>query len=296
MPVMDGLKFLDEIEIRPESAGSVIILTGYGDDDAIRKCFELGVSSFLRKPFNFYELQGTVRNLIAMKDYEDMLRTTREQIEIILQNTAEGLHVIDADANLVYTNFNADGENKMDPFFLQAMLRRENEFSMFRILNENHQSVSFEDLPVQIALRGEYPFPVILCFNPVSGEKAHFLIVKATPVFSAQQKLKYVVIVYHDVSDHKIMLDQLKRNNLNQEDFSKMNSKDLKSAFTGFSTYISLLQNEYSNELDDNKRQNLQSVKKNIENLEKLFFDLLDSIEISKYDHVVCYKNTLTQL
>lgn len=68
MPVMGGIAFLEEIKLTPSHLCSVIILTGQGDDDDIRKCFDLGVSAFLGKPFNNYELMGLTRHCISLKN------------------------------------------------------------------------------------------------------------------------------------------------------------------------------------------------------------------------------------
>ncbi|MBF0275867.1 MAG: response regulator, partial [Nitrospinae bacterium] len=68
MPVMDGLAFLEEIKITPEDFFSVIVLTGHGDREDMKKCFDLGVTSFVNKPFDIIELRGLVKNAFALKD------------------------------------------------------------------------------------------------------------------------------------------------------------------------------------------------------------------------------------
>lgn len=67
MPVMDGIELLVQLEIKPSDQCFVIVLTGHGDDDDMERCFELGVSAFLRKPFNIFELIGMVKHCIALK-------------------------------------------------------------------------------------------------------------------------------------------------------------------------------------------------------------------------------------
>ncbi|MBF0472138.1 MAG: PAS domain S-box protein [Nitrospirae bacterium] len=67
MPVMDGITFLEKINISTSSAYAVIVLTGHGDEDDVKKCYQLGVSIFLRKPFHVYGFKGLVRHLVEMK-------------------------------------------------------------------------------------------------------------------------------------------------------------------------------------------------------------------------------------
>ncbi|MBF0316939.1 MAG: response regulator [Nitrospirae bacterium] len=74
MPVMDGVEFLQKINLTPTDPYSVIVLTGHGSDEDMERCFELGVSAFLHKPFNLYELKGLVKNSIALKHVEKDLK------------------------------------------------------------------------------------------------------------------------------------------------------------------------------------------------------------------------------
>lgn len=79
MPVMDGVEFLRRIMLSPSDPCSVIVLTGHGSDEEMERCFELGVSAFLRKPFNVYELVGMVKHSIALKKIELNLKAELTQ-------------------------------------------------------------------------------------------------------------------------------------------------------------------------------------------------------------------------
>ncbi len=67
MPVMDGLEFLQNIELSPGQPYSVIVLTGHGDSKAVKECYDAGVTMFIKKPFNLYEVRGVVKNVLAVK-------------------------------------------------------------------------------------------------------------------------------------------------------------------------------------------------------------------------------------
>jgi DNA-binding NtrC family response regulator len=73
MPVMDGFEFLKAINLRPESPFLVVVLTGHGDADAIKVCYDAGVSTFIKKPFNLYEIRGVVKNAVAVKQLTNQL-------------------------------------------------------------------------------------------------------------------------------------------------------------------------------------------------------------------------------
>ena len=81
MPEMDGVEFLEKLKPCPEDPYCVIVLTGHGSDEDMERCFDLGVSAFLHKPFNVFELRGIVRNCVALKRVENELRQHRAHLE-----------------------------------------------------------------------------------------------------------------------------------------------------------------------------------------------------------------------
>lgn len=74
MPVMDGLEFLARVSLEPSDPYSVIVLSGHGDDSAVKGCYDAGVINFLRKPFKLHEMRGAVRNAVALKQFTNDLR------------------------------------------------------------------------------------------------------------------------------------------------------------------------------------------------------------------------------
>ncbi|NQW24631.1 MAG: response regulator [SAR202 cluster bacterium] len=85
MPVMDGFEFLESIQLRPQDPYSVIVLTGHGDAGAIKICYESGVTTFIKKPFNLFEIRGVVKNAIAVKQLtnylDELVKSRTEELE-----------------------------------------------------------------------------------------------------------------------------------------------------------------------------------------------------------------------
>lgn len=73
MPVMDGQEFLTQLRLKPSDPYSVVVLTVYGDADAVKSCYDAGVSTFLKKPFNFFEIRNVVKNAVAIKNLSSHL-------------------------------------------------------------------------------------------------------------------------------------------------------------------------------------------------------------------------------
>ena len=51
----------------------MVVLTAYGDADAVKSCYDAGVSTFLKKPFNFFEIRNVVKNAVAIKNLSSHL-------------------------------------------------------------------------------------------------------------------------------------------------------------------------------------------------------------------------------
>ncbi len=79
MPIMNGLEFLEKINITVDDNFSIIVLTGKIEDKSIEKSFELGINAYLRKPFNIYALLGIVRQNLLLKKIQNDLKM---QIEL----------------------------------------------------------------------------------------------------------------------------------------------------------------------------------------------------------------------
>ena len=82
MPVMDGLEFLAEIELKPSDPYTVIVLTGYGDDYILKACSDAGVTTFLNKPFDIFELRSVIKNAVAVQEFTNRLE------ELVKERTA----------------------------------------------------------------------------------------------------------------------------------------------------------------------------------------------------------------
>ncbi len=81
MKGFSGLQFIQEMALGPDSLVSVIIMTGYGNNDVIKKCFDAGASVILHKPFNVFELRGIVKNLYQLEVYKRRVLKQNKNLE-----------------------------------------------------------------------------------------------------------------------------------------------------------------------------------------------------------------------
>jgi PAS domain S-box-containing protein len=85
MPVMDGFAFLDHIAIKPEDPYLVVVITGHGDDQEVKKSYEKGVNFFLRKPLSMIEVSCLAKRLIEVKAIEREIREHRDNLEKLVE-------------------------------------------------------------------------------------------------------------------------------------------------------------------------------------------------------------------
>lgn len=89
MPVMDGYQFLDRIAIKPHDPYLVVVITGHGDDQDVKKSYAKGVNFFLRKPLSMIEISCLAKHLIEVKAIEQEIRDHRDNLEKLVAERTE---------------------------------------------------------------------------------------------------------------------------------------------------------------------------------------------------------------
>lgn len=159
MPVMNGAEFLQHIKISPLDPYSVIVLTGHGDDEDVKECFNLGVSVFFRKPFNFYELNGLIRHSIALKQGERELKKHRDHLDDLVKERTTELETINKQLCLGFEASRAlSNEVSMNDLFQLILSSALNQTNVARgslmIMDEKNEELiiqAFEGIEDKIA-------------------------------------------------------------------------------------------------------------------------------------------------
>ena len=102
MPKLDGLGFLEKINIRPDDPYSVVVITGHGNDREVEKSFKLGVNFFLHKPLSLIEVCCIAKRCLEMKAVEKELREHRSSLEkMVTQRTKALINQVRFQQNLI---------------------------------------------------------------------------------------------------------------------------------------------------------------------------------------------------
>ncbi len=196
MPAMDGVTFLRKIKLTLSASCAVIVLTGRGSDEEMEECFKMGISSFLKKPFNAVELKGVVRSAIALKRTEEKFRST---LEAILKGIKDGIVTIDKDLNVIEINeafctiWNCTREDVLNkPFsFLTKRLAISDCFDTIEVTIKEKQSVEMHNIKCRLQnninkIVSIITFPLI---NQFGGFDGCVLVIKDETHIAAMEKV-----------------------------------------------------------------------------------------------------------
>ncbi len=164
MPVMDGFEFLKQVGTSPDNPYSVIVLSGHAAGAEIGACYAMGITAFLRKPFNVFELKGLVKQCIAAKKQYQSLFHERQYIRALFDYSMDVIVVIDNAFHLIDANPAAEElfgydlvELKGSPF--NNLFARAAQFEAIDAFLST--GTAFSDEIMVRPKRGE-PFPLVL--------------------------------------------------------------------------------------------------------------------------------------
>jgi PAS domain S-box-containing protein len=132
------------------------------------------------------------------------LRSSRNQLEIILRGVADGITVQAPNGRLIYANEAAAGILGYPS--VQALLESPVPERMERfelVMDESGKPFPPSKLPGRRALRGEERVEAVVCFRKVSTGEERWSVVKATPVFDKQGGVRFAVSIFRDITERK---------------------------------------------------------------------------------------------
>ena len=169
----------------------------------------LGVHSRTLRTFSTHDsnfLQN-IANLFALAIHrhavELFLRSSRDQLAVILEGIGEGITVQATDGRLVYANDMAahllgyaTREALVDAPISEIMQK-------FEVFDEQGESFPLERLPGRRALQGEENITEIIRFRITETGAERWSIVSASPVKSSLHQVEFAVNIFQDITDLK---------------------------------------------------------------------------------------------
>lgn len=290
MPVMCGVEFLEHIKLSPTNPFAIIVLTGYGTDEEVKRCFDLGTSAFLRKPFNVFELMGLVRNTITLKDKEEKLKKYQNHLEELVEERTSGLvesealtkGILDTAAEGIITineqgivlSFNQAAEKifgyeaseaigKNVSFLMPSPYRDEHDSYLARYLRTGEKRIIGIGREITGKRKGGKVFPMELAISEVETGKQRFFTGIITDITKRKEIEKELV--------HARELAEAA--NLAKSEFLANMSHEIRTPLNGVIGMIELL---LSTELTPTQKEYVVTLHQSGEGLLKIINDILD--------------------
>jgi signal transduction histidine kinase len=129
------------------------------------------------------------------------VRLNRDQLESILQHTADAITVQDAQGNLIFANDSAaelTGFSSVDDLIGASAEERRNRYLVF---DEKGEPLPPDRWPGHLVLESREAHQAILRFRVLGTADDRWSIAKAEPIFDQDGSLQYVVTATQDVTD-----------------------------------------------------------------------------------------------
>ena len=151
------------------------------------------------------------REIAEREQAEEELRSSRDQLEIILGGVADGITAQDPTGRLIYAN---EAAARIVGYpsagaFVQTPLREV--MQRFEVMDEQGSLFPLENLPGRRALRGEEGAEEVVCFRVVDTGEERWSVVRATPVFDQEGQVRVAVNIFRDITERRRVQEVIER-------------------------------------------------------------------------------------
>jgi PAS domain S-box-containing protein len=218
------------------------------------------------------------RDITQRKHLEEALRQSREQLEVILQNIADGICVQDSRGSIVYMNeagatlcgYGSPSEVMRTPDF---QTQRASILQRFELRDAQGKPVAPAELPGSRALCGEQaPQAIVQSYDRVSQTQLWSL-VKAQPIFGAEGQGQLAVTIFSDIT-RAYEAEQRK------DEFIAMASHELKTPITTLKGLTQLVNMRLEKQGATEYLSVMATIENQLNRLTRLVNELLDVSKI----------------
>lgn len=243
------------------------------------------------------------RDIHRRKLAENALKQSHEEMQAILQTSADGIFAYDNEARIVFANdigakfLSFDSANEILKTRTSSRLFKK-VYSNFDITNESGQTYALEDMPTSKVLAGEEYAESVMCFTKKKSlEGPLWLHVRARSL-RKNDEVKLIVTAFTDISElrqaqeeRRRLIDisqernELVRLNQAKDEFIGIASHQLRTPATAVKQYLYILLNGYGGELNEAQRKYLQTAYDTNDRQLRLVNDLLKTAQIDSSNY-----------
>jgi PAS domain S-box-containing protein len=214
------------------------------------------------------------RDISEQKRLEADLWRSKQQLEVIFANIADGISVQDGNGKLIFMN--EAGAKRSGYLSAEEALGRADGSTLrthteqrFEILDEHGNPLPYEELPGKRALRGEKaPQAVVQYYDKVTQTR-QWSLVKARPLIDARGRVELAITIFSDMTE---TYEEKQR----KDEFISMASHELKTPVTSLKGFAQVLQRRLQKQGDEQGLHYIARMDAQLSRLTKLVSDLLD--------------------
>jgi PAS domain S-box-containing protein len=161
------------------------------------------------------QVVGAIAVGIDVTDYiltREALRHSKDQLQVILEGIADGVHVWDKTGELVYANQGTTWLHKY--LSTNSIPELDNVLLDIELLDESGNPISLEELPGRQTLSGISVGPKIVCIRHRETGQEKWAIFKSTPILDKDGAVQMAVVITHDITEIKKAEIELKESEL----------------------------------------------------------------------------------
>jgi PAS domain S-box-containing protein len=222
----------------------------------------------------FIGSSSIARDITKQKRLEAEVQRTKQQLEVIFQNIADGIIVEDASGKIIYANTTAAtlaGYTSVEETLTSSASTY---WEQFDITDDEGLPFPLSRLPGNLSVEGNMPAQANLRLLTKCTGEVHWTSIKSTAVFDADQTLLFVISVLQDITQFKA-LEQHK------DEFVMHVSHELRTPLTAVSGYLELLLDHNDRLQASKKMQFLHQALENCYVLADLVNTIIDVLKIN---------------
>jgi signal transduction histidine kinase len=214
----------------------------------------------------------------------DELRTSRDQLKVILDGIADGVVVVaPPDGRVVYLNPAANALLGLptpvtgSPDTMRARAGR------LHMTDEHGEPLPYDRLPAWRALQGEAVRGAILRYEHLVTGQPRVMVVTANPILDETGQVRFAVTILHDLTERvalenrlKAQLDELQTLDRLKSDFLNVVTHELRTPLTSIRGFSEFLEDGIGGQLSTDQQDFVRHIQVNAEQLGALVDDLLD--------------------
>ncbi len=148
---------------------------------------------------------GANMDIGDLKQAEEALRETRDQMKTIVEGIADGVSVLDASGRLIYVNSaSASASGYSSAAAMMQDAQPGTVLNRFDILDDAGQPFPYDQLPSRLALAGIKSPAVTMCFSLKNSAEQRWALVQSTPIFDEGRHVRMVVTISHDMTERRL--------------------------------------------------------------------------------------------